>query len=454
MKKIFAAFCLLFALSSSAALLPLLPIGFGLAIVGTAAAGLALPLVGAALVVGAAIGLIALGAPSPTDHQNAPIKVQVNPAEPLPTPSGWTPPVAPATNPSPPASASTQTNHTCQGAQFSGSTPVDACNVYGASFVPPRSVIACTPAAGTINRFDCAMKITSTGAPVGSVGTLPVTACPAGYVESGPSCVVSNPSQVVKPSDGQCQIIRVGNSFSGDPQDPDCAVNNIPNSVSITGGQITVRPSSTQTDAVKINPDGSTTVTTTTINNTNNTTTTTTINISSGSGIGTTKITGIGTTTVNGTGDLAGQGPAPSQQLPTDYNRETTQQAIRDKLDQLKQGQCGGLNQPKCALDETGTPSSDTLQPGRDEVTGVMDSRKSQIEQSGDKTSWPSPFSITFPTSAGCTDLQFAIPRSGKTLDLPICAKFAPVRTVIEWMLGIFCAWCIYGIGISAVKGS
>jgi len=461
MKKFFAGLLVWVSLTGNAfALLPLIPLGFNIALVGTAAAGLALPLVGAAVVVGAIVGLVTLNSSSPSDPSLGPIKVQINPSEPLPTPTGWTPAVAPSVNPSPPASggspagltgviATSNANAVSLCLSSASGTPIQLSGIQYEVGILPYAI----PSGFVFNQ---ACGASTYPGRVGQQANLYIRTnnCPSGYTQSGSNCNLTSPSLVVKPSDGQCQIIRVGNTFSNDPQDPDCAAGNVPTTVSVTGTQITARPSATQTDSVKINGDGSTTITTSVINSGNNTTTTTTINISAGTGIGTTKITGIGTTTVNGTGDQAGVGTAPAAAFPTDYNRESTQTAIKATLDAIKAGQCGAAGQPKCAIDETGTPTAETLAPGKAEVSSSMDARKSQIEQSGDKTSWPSPFAITFPVSASCTDLSFAIPHTGKTLDLPICSKFAPVRTVIEWMLGIFCAWSIYGIATSAVKGS
>lgn len=452
MKKTLSRFVLLLALSPGCAfaLLPLIPLGFGLGLVGTSASGLTLALVGAAVAVGAAIGLVNLATPDPASTNSGPVQVMINPSDPLQTPSGWTPPVSPAVQPSPPTNG--------------GSALV--------AFPWCSSAVACS--ASTINNFVGAQELcrqfnaTSnfvpgpvTGNQIGTCSVIGIAVshntynyCLAGYTLSGNNCVLSNAAVVEKPSDGICTIVRTGNTYSGDPRDPDCAVSNIPATVTISGSQITARPSGGSTQRTTINADGSTTITNSTTNNTNNTTTTTTINISASTGAGTTKITGIGTTTVNGTGDLAGQGTAPATPFPSDYNRETTQQGISNKLDQLKAGQCGGAGQPPCKLDETGTPTTDALTAGRAEVAKGMDDRKSQIESSTDKSAWPSPFSITFPTGSNCTDISFAMPRNKGNLEIAICSKLAPVRGVLEWMLGIFAAFSIYLIGINAVRGS
>ena len=51
----------------------------------------------------------------------------------------------------------------------------------------------------------------------------PSISCNAGYVVSGANCNLSVPDSVARPTDGFCPILRVGNSYSVDTTDPDCA---------------------------------------------------------------------------------------------------------------------------------------------------------------------------------------------------------------------------------------
>jgi hypothetical protein len=55
------------------------------------------------------------------------------------------------------------------------------------------------------------------------IGMYTINICAAGYVLSGSNCVLSVPDSVARPTDGFCPILRVGNSYSVDTTDPDCA---------------------------------------------------------------------------------------------------------------------------------------------------------------------------------------------------------------------------------------
>jgi YD repeat-containing protein len=64
--------------------------------------------------------------------------------------------------------------------------------------------------------------------------------CPSGYTSQGtpPNCNLTNASAAKKPADNICQVVKVGNVWTNDPQDPDCdttVANSAINQAQITG---------------------------------------------------------------------------------------------------------------------------------------------------------------------------------------------------------------------------
>jgi len=455
MKKFLSKILLFFALTPFAvhAILPLIAGGLVMA---TNSTTLTTALFGSALVVGAAVGFIGMaGDPATTPPANSPLLVKVNPAEKMPTPAGWTAPVTPSVQPTPPASL----NAASAQAAFPNWPSVTKANTFCASFTVGEFVLSGTRymARGNGTQFNPVLGAGDTVSSCGPGDTVMVkSACPLGTFDpaggTGSTCTVSNPGVVTKPGDGKCTVMRTGNSFAGDPLDPDCSVGNIPTTVTITGNEVIVKPTTTETQTVTTNADGTTTAKTTTINTTNNTTTTTTYNISNGGGVGNSKITGIGTTTSNGTGDLAGAGEL---KIPTDYNREVTQTAIKGVLDNIKAGQCGGTGQPKCEnkIDETGTPTDGSLTTAKDAmnaafadvITGV-----NNINGSGKITSLGADLPLTLPTSA-CENHTFAMPKGHGHRVEPLCS----VSTVVPAsMASIMAAMTVVSLWRCAVEAT
>lgn len=434
MKNFLAKIVFLLALTPFA-VHAILPLVIGGLVMATNSTTLTTALVGSAAVIGAAVAFIGMGGdPATTPPANSPLLVKINPSEPMPTPSGWTAPVAPSTEPKAPnvalntpdpAYPQTSTDSSC-------SEPVGT-QIY---YIPEAryrkliddSMVSAHQAAGW-------SFIASCGSP--NIGKHrfghAVAACPTGYTSNGSQCVAT-PGAVTKPADSKCTIIRTGNTFSADPVDPDCTAG-LPATVSVTGTEVVVNPSATQKQSVKINGDGTTTATTTTINTTNNTTTTNTTNINNGGGVGNSKITGIGTSTVNGTGDQAGT--TPTIEFPTDYNREVTQQGIKTTLDQIKAGQCGATGQPACKLDETGTPTDGSLTAAQsaidaafaDVVTGV-----NNIGGSAKINDLGVGLPLTLPNTA-CENPTFAMPKGHGNLVVPLCSVSTDVQAIMAWIM-------------------
>jgi len=443
MKKLLTRFVLFVALIQPVIASAILPLVAGGLVMATNSTSLATALFGSTLVVGAAVGFVALG--SNTTPAAAPVLVHINAAEPLPTPSGWTAPVSPSIEPKAPNVSQYEcpAGHTCND---STANSTNACSwPLGEIHVTPGNVaykrIATFPESGWAHQLNCG------GAYVYAKSAY-LAQCPSGYTASGGVCVATV-GAVTKPSDSKCTIIRTGNTFAADPNDPDCSAG-VGTDVTISGTEIEARPSN-QKQKVKINGDGSVTTTTTTINTTNNTTTTTTINVSNGSGVGNTKITGIGTTTVSGTGDQAGTTPIPNSGEDGKAT-EATLSAAKAKLDQIKDGQCGGTGQPSCKIDETGTPTESTLGDAKTDVDSKYSAHTDAIAGVTNKTGADLGFglSITWP-SGSCTNPTFALPKAG-SLTIDFCGKRAPIIAALEWLV-LFCTiWMIVNIGFNAVE--
>lgn len=271
--------------------------------------------------------------------------------------------------------------------------------------------------------------------------------CPAGY--AGPSagmCTLNNPPAVQKPRDGQCSIKRVGNNFSGDPNDPDCTLNsaarNDVGNPTPNGNQVNASAPNGKTVNVTVNVDGTMTITVGSPDYTKGTTTTTTVRYGAPDATGAPTAVGFSKTESQGIGTGANpSGNALTKgDMPTDYTRENTQLAIKAVLDAIKgsvdsagisDGK-GKEDQPKSALDTQMTDRQTKL----GEVTGA----------SGKDTSWG--FSLDMPTGAGCGPVVLA----GTTID--VCAQVPKLREIVGWVWYICTAFLMIGMVGNTIRGS
>ena len=271
-----------------------------------------------------------------------PVQVNLNAQTPLPVPVGWTPAVPPAVQPVPPPSIPAPAAGTLY--YVYGYTP----NV-SLSALCAQITLALSGGSTFYHQSSCQVGTggytmsNSSGVVVNrgdiTSGPAPVT-CPAGYVVSGgnTTCMISVPTAVIKPPTGTCHIIRVGNTFTVDNQSADCAKSPTGVGYSVNGNTVGLSAPDGRRASVSINADGSSTITDTlpsAAGVTPSTTTTTTV----GLGVpdvstGTTAVGGVGQTTTMGTGsqNQPTVASAPPIQMPTDYNREATQQAIEADL--------------------------------------------------------------------------------------------------------------------------
>jgi hypothetical protein len=164
---------------------------------------------------------------------------------------------------------------------------------------------------------------------------------------------------------------------------------------------------------------------------------------------------GTGSNRIPGTGtqnpDTGVEGP--QIEFPTDYARDATVQGLGTKLDAIKSGQCGGTNQPKCKIDETGTPTGADVDQGAkqslDTESSKLDVKLSQVV-AGDGApdrSWG--FSISFPST--CTPLQITT-RSWGNFTLNFCQWQPIVHDLMSMVWAAFTIWICIGMVFRAVN--
>lgn len=382
-----------------------------------------------------------------TQCQVQDVDAQLNAKSALPTPPGWTPPVPPSIEPSPPSSAATG------GGNDLGAPPVPAFTCGDASAMTPGQIYyqaaqqrywgvfsngapltypipagfsaACTCGHSSISNCLLAEK------------SSPLT-CPSGYTLSGSTCNLSNASQVQKPSDGRCTIKRDGNSFSADPRDPDCAV---APGITVSGSSLTINPvsGSVENKIIQFVPDGSGSITSSTPN-ADGTTTQRTVtfgppNVTTGQSV----VTGTGERIFKGTGDQQG---APIGELPTDYNREPTQQQIKSGIDDLN-----------AKLDATGVDS--TLSAEKTAFDVAADAHEDLLETATSRTSSGLDFTFGFPSPGACSPLQFAIPGAvGRTLTIDWCVVQEPIKSIGSFIVWLFASLYLFGLGTSIFRST
>lgn len=363
--------------------------------------------------------------------------IQLNNKSPLPTPPGWAAPVPPSVEPTPPSSATALPfvgpdippvpNATSAAIeQCRISSPGDKYIVSGVQY----HVLCNNPACGGAQSPPAGyggFQVCGGGTHFAYVSTT-TALCPPGYNNVGGSCLLANAALVQKPSDGKCTVKRDGNSFSGDTRDPDCTV---PTGINITPSSVTINPVSGSVENKKIEfmPDGSGKITS---NKPNADGTTTERSVTFGSpdpATGDSKVTGTGERTFRGTGDQKGEAIG---ELPTDYNRETTQQGIKGVLDSIKD-----------ALGVTGMPDGSTALDGAKDAhdTAAADRESSLgdvISATGKDTGWG--FTFAIPT-AECVPIEIT-----EEIEVDICTPAAKLREFLAfiWFLGT--AWICLGM--------
>lgn len=122
------------------------------------------------------------------------------------------------------------------------------------------------------------------------------------------------PTLVQLPSNKTCNILRNGNRFFADPNDPDCSAVGFPTGLSLTDDTLTYSNGSGSTVVMKINTDGTTTITSREPNETRTATTENVVKLSSPSadGTGDVQVVGAKTNVYSGTGSETSTNPISS----------------------------------------------------------------------------------------------------------------------------------------------
>lgn len=362
-----------------------------------------------------------------SDDGSDTVKVQTRPNAPLmqDIPPGWNPPASGQMQPTPP-STTTKLASTYYG------------SVYG--FTGDSIQAVCQRAAdlrgATLISYNAGQCIDSTsgGNPMESV-TLVSNICPRGYTSSGSSCALSNASQVDKPTDGKCTVLRSGNTFSGDPQDPDCGLS-----------QRSAKGLSIGTNAVSVTKGGDTATVTANTGDSTITIVNKQSDVASNSTkVGTTtinpqyNISGFKQETFNGVGTQQSSTPiAPGGGGSTidvsSLNKEATQGAISNKVTQIYDAM-------------TTAPGGTDLQTHKDALNTAADTHRAKIEEIGTNgldshgISWS--WFPTIPTST-CSPVDYGV--SGHMFSWDICPTVEKVRDLSGFVLYIITAMGLFSI--------
>lgn len=378
----------------------------------------AVPAIGTALIGAAVLGVTL----DQNETAGSAVTVQLSSTAPLVTPAGWTPPVAPSSQPTPPSS----------------STLVQKFNLVGyAPNYQNYDSAAALCAARTPGGYASGGQCYSAGG--GSAGTIQVVnTCSSGYSYSSGSCVLTDAAQVQKPSDGKCVITRSGNTFSTDPRDPDCSTK--PATIAVTSNQVSQTRTDGTTKTVTINADGSVTVTETRPNQTTNTTETNTTQIAAPDASGIAKVAGQTSGSTNGTG-TANTGAPVSTFDKSGLATESTQSGIASDISAIKDSLVPGT------ADTSLTAEKGALDGAMDAISGMFAG-----ETAKEATGLTDDFSLGgyLPSQCGCTPLTMSF--HGHTASYDWCAPMETFKGVLSWVLGILTA--LYVLSLFRLGGS
>lgn len=258
-----------------------------------------------------------------------------------------------------------------------------------------------------------------------------------GASSSKPASDPANPP--MWPSDGKCTAVRVGNTFSGHPQDPDCwlggnkkngpsppppGVVQTPTSVGASNGQ----GSST---TVVINPDGSTRITNTVPNGTGSGTVQNIVDLAppNPAQVGSTYVTGQVQNVFNGTGTQTSSTPAVSTVPVSGSTPGVASGATTGATPGATTDICAANpNIEACQVIAPGDPSPTdglyTAQTGICATFGcILDSMATKVKASQLWASTVGYFRVS-DSAGGCGGLSSTFTVFGRTIDLNIDAIF------------------------------
>lgn len=445
---VFSVGCLLKRIAFLVALLflaaPAFAYDFGTAgiVGGLAVAGAALALTFGAP---AALGTIALSAvvagitfnPEHSETESGTVDVQLSPGAQLATPEGWTAPAPGQVEPVPPSSAAAVEKYRVYEGQTFRDTKSAACAEYGAASgnLWRLADVNHNHTTNEALAYYCNVSFNGGATWTGFVEFVTTSACPAGYTLSGSSCVLSDASQVPKPSDGRCTIKRVGNSFSADPRDPDCASGKIPATTSVQPNVISSTNSDGSSKSITINGDGSSTVTESRPNNSNNTTETNTTTFSAPDASGAVKVTGQGSGVAPGTGTQAGTSGAP---------------VIFDKTGLATEGTLSGIKGDTGAIRDalTGEGADSSLSAEKSAFAAALDGLVGMFGDEQGRSSGGFDEGFDFggylPSQCGCSPLTVTF--HGHTASYDWCEPMNTFKGVMAWVFGILTAFYVLSL--------
>jgi len=411
MKKIlslYVAISFLFTGGNAHALIPLVPGVVPLLTYFGATTTLATAL-DYSLVLHAAILAIAFNkdAEPVTSPTSGKLTVQLNPKNPLPTPSGWTPPVPPSVVPTPPSVVALPAgSYNCT--EFIANNASVSCG----SIAPPCFEIvdnSQTPAHTCNSSYF--NGVTHGLFPSSQPAVFVPSSCPQGYTVSGQNCNLSNPSVVEEPSNNNCQIIRTGNTYSTKSNDPDCATN-LPtmSGATVTPNTVSMTRADGSVATVTINADGTTTASETYPDIPNSKTHTLTTNYSAPNpSTGEVTLTGISTGSTPGVGTGTSGGSGQSHGLTGDGQLVVDKLTAQDDAAAAASSGNSQLPENPSKVSDLGLPQSN---PYNSDFSGL---------------SLPS-------SSGGCVNLEIDLPYLGH-LSISPCHVVDAVAPMVNYLI-------------------
>jgi len=297
----------------------------------------------------------------------------------------------------------------------------------------------------TVNLLENVYRISAStynACPAGSTlsGTSCVTtaSCPSGYALTGDTCELTDSPKVQWPSDGQPTYVpRVGDNgvYQWWPSDRDPDQGTYPqaniNQFLQSGDIFTDSYGNPVTQTVTPTTDGGYTIqqqiqhSPAGSGNTYTTTNNITVNKAG-------TVTNASTITNNGPITNVNTAGGAVQPLPTDYNREATQLALKEDLDKLVAG-TGARDSPDFAKDVEDKKTA--MDKG---ITDFTDAIPGQFAESkGNWFSW-----VWSPPVGQCSPYEGNI--HGKSVTWNICPHIATARDVIGWLFALYGAWSVY----------
>lgn len=253
-------------------------------------------------------------------------------------------------------------------------------------------------------------------------------ACPAGYVNDGNNgCTLNDTSQVQKPADTvPCEVLKNSDgTWNVDNANPACS--DVSAALQNNGSTLQMDRTSTSYDTVKANTDGTYTLTASD-GNVQRTIQTGPYS-SSSQGYPITSITD-GPATPSGSGSSFGTGG----------------------------GTCGGPNQPKCAMDDSGFSGADGFLNGKlGDIGDALDARQSQLENlttqdnAGVEGSWitgylPGPVVACKPIPLNLSFSHGPVAGTTGSASVDICAHVTWVRELMAWFFGACTLFYIFRV--------